>query len=168
MVLNKRLIVHERRVLANLLGYFTVSIEESVKIREVSLLSIASAIGIASTIRVATATSIASAISMAILSTGIAIAQVPVATVAIFQSHERVGVLADLLFHTRVILKIRIELRMILQELRGVDEGRRFAKLVGNFVVAVKKLIESGHVSVHDVIALDSLPVLRGRRLGVR
>ena len=138
-------------------------IEEPVKARHVSAIVIA--------IRV-------SAIGITILSSGITIAQVPVAAVAIFQAHERVGALADLLFHTRVILKIRIELRMALQELRVVDQGRRFAKLVGNFPMAIEKLVKSRQVPARDVIAWDSWyrlpfllyswPILRGGRLRVR
>jgi len=168
-----------------------MSIEESVKIRRVSAIGIAIryvsavdivsaagvairhvfAIGIVSAagiaIRHVSAIGIASAVEIAILPTGITIAQVRVAAVEIFQSHERAGLLADLLFHTRVILKIRIELRMALQELRVVDQGRRFAKLVGNFAMAIEKLIKSRQVPARDVIALDSLPILRGRGLRV-
>ncbi len=94
-----------------------------------------------------------SAVGIAILSTGIAITQVRVAAIGIFKSHECVGPRADLLFHTRVILKIRIELRMALQELRIIDQGRRFTKLVGNFAMTVEELIESRQVSARDVIA---------------
>jgi hypothetical protein len=54
---------------------------------------------------------------------------------------------------------------MALQVLRIVDQGRRFAKLVGNFAMAIEKLVKSRQVPVRDVIALDSLPVLRGRSL---
>ena len=63
-------------------------IEEPVKARHVSAIVIAIHV---------------SAIGIVILPTCITIAQVPVAAVAIFQVHERVGVLADLSFHTRVI-----------------------------------------------------------------
>src|ERR1700677_1140296 len=78
-----------------------------------------------------------------ILSTSITIAHARIAAVGIFQSHERVGLLADLLFHTRMVLKIRIELRMALQVLRVVDQRRRFTKLVGNLAMAIEKLVKS-------------------------
>jgi hypothetical protein len=149
MVLHKVSIVKQGRIFANLFGNFTMSIQESVKIRNVSAIAIA--------IRHI------SAIGIAILSTGIAIAQVRVVAVGIFQSYERVGLLADLLFHARVRLKIRIELRMALQELRVVDQGWRFANLFGNFAMAIEKLIKSGQVPARDVIDWGSRPVLLGR-----
>ena len=102
-----------------------------------------------------------SAVSVAILPTGITIAHVRIPGVGIFQPHERVGALADLLLHTRVVLKIRIELRMVLQKLRIVDQRRCFAKLVGNFTMAIEKLIESSQVPACDVIAGNRLPILR-------
>src|ERR1700722_8540505 len=82
-------------------------------------------------------------LSTGITSIGITIAHVRIAAVGILQSHERIGLLADLLFHTRVVLKIRIELRMALQVLRVVDQGRRLAKLVGNFAMSIEKLVKS-------------------------
>src|ERR1700733_3794596 len=139
-------------------------IQESVKLRHVSAIAVA----ILSTGIIRHVSAIGIAIlstSIRILSAGITIAQVRVAGVEIFLSHERVGPSADLLFHTRVVLKIRIELRMALQVLRVVDQGRRFAKLVGNFAMAIEKLIKSRQVPARDVIAWDSLPVLRGRSL---
>jgi hypothetical protein len=67
---------------------------------------------------------------------------------------------------------------MALQELRVVDQGRRFAKLAGNFAMAIEKLVESRQVPAGDVIAWDRLPILRsvldsrldlrGRRLRLR
>jgi hypothetical protein len=56
---------------------------------------------------------------------------------------------------------------MALQELRVVDQGRRFAKLFGIFAMAIQELIESRQVPVRDVVAWGSLPVLRGRSLPV-
>ncbi len=141
-------------------------IEESIKIHHVSAIGIA--IRHVSVSAVVIAIRSVSPIGIAILSTGITIALIRVAGVKIFEPHERVRPLTDLLFHTRVILKICIKLRMALQELRVVDQGRRFAKLVGNFSMTIKKLIKSRQVSACDVIALDSLPVLRGRRLRMR
>jgi hypothetical protein len=179
MVPYKLSIVDERRVFAHLFRDFTMSVQESIKTCHVSAIVVAirvPAIGVA--IRHVSAIVIAirvSTIGVAILSTGITIAQVPVAAVAIFQAHERVGVLADLLPDTRVILKICVELRMALQELRVVNQGRCFAKLVGNFVMGVEKLVKSRQVPARDVIAwdswcrlpflLDSGPILRSRRL---
>ena len=99
-------------------------------------------------------------IGITIWSAGITIAQVRVAGVLIFQSHERVGPLADLLFHARVILKICVELWMFFEELRVVDQRWCLAKLAGNFAMAIEKLIESRQVPPRDVIGLDSRPVL--------
>src|SRR5580698_6780824 len=140
-------------------------IEEPAKARYVS------AIGI--TIRHVSAVCIAiqstGSIGITIWSAGITIAQVRVAGVAIFQPHERVGLFADLLFHTGVILKVRVELRMALHVLRVVDQGRRFAKLVGNFAVVVEKLIESRQISARDVVVVgESLAALLGRGLLLR
>src|SRR5580698_4143136 len=102
------------------------------------------------------------AVGVAILPAGITIAQVRVAGVLIFQSHERVGPLADLLFHARVILKICVELWMFFEELRVVYQRWCLAKLAGNFAMAIEKLIESRQVPPRDVIGLDSRPVLHG------
>jgi hypothetical protein len=181
MVPYKLSIVDERRVFAHLFRDFTMSIQESIKTCHVSAIVVAirvSAVGIAICVPAVGIAICVPAVGIAILSTGITIAQVPVAAVAIFQAHERVGVLADLLPHTRVILKICIELRMALQELRVVDQGRRFAKLVGNFAMGIQKLVKSRQVPTRDVIAwhcwcrlpflLDSGPILRNRGLRVR
>jgi hypothetical protein len=140
-----------------------------VAIRDVATIVVAirrvSAIGIA--IRNVSAIVIAirpvSAIDIAILSSGIAIAQVRVAAVGVFKSYERVRLLADLLSHARVRLKIRIEFRVALQKLRVVDQGRRFANLFGNFTMAIEKLIKSRQVPARDVIAWGSLPVWLGQ-----
>ncbi|MFZ0270869.1 MAG: hypothetical protein WB524_25515 [Acidobacteriaceae bacterium] len=155
MILHKLSIVQQGRIFANLFGNFTMVIQEPIKTRHVSAIVIA--------IRHV------SAVGIAIGSTGITIAQVRVAGVEIFQSHERVGALADLLFHTRVFLEIRTELRMAFEELRIVDQGRRFAKLVRDFAMTIEKLIKSRQVPASDVVVvLDRLPVLRGRRLRTR
>ncbi|MGC2297584.1 MAG: hypothetical protein WA476_02200 [Acidobacteriaceae bacterium] len=140
-------------------------IEEPVKARYVSAIGIAirhvSAVGI-------TILS-AGSVGITILSAGITIAQVRVAGVEIFQPHEGVGPFADLLFHTGVILKVRVELRMALEKLRVVDQGRRFAKLAGNFAMVVEKLIESRQVSARNVVVGgESLAILLGRRLLLR
>jgi hypothetical protein len=115
-------------------------------------------------------------IGVAILTHGIPIAEAPVVAVEIFRSHERVGPLGDLLSHAGVILEIRIERRMVLDELRIVDQGRRLAQLIGNFAMGIEKLVKPGQVPAGDVIAadivavlgLDSPLILRGRRLCVR
>ena len=107
------------------------------------------------------------------LPAGITIPQVLVAGVVIGIFHELVGVLAYLLFHTRVILKVRFEFRIALQELRVVHQGWSFAKFLAKFGFAVEKLIESRQIPARDVIglaalavlALGSLLILRGRRL---
>lgn len=126
-----------------------MSIQESVEIRHVSAISVVSAIGIAILpIRHV------SAVGIAILPICIAVAQVSVARVSIFQTHESVGLLADLLFHARMILKICIELRVTLQILRIVNQGWRLAKLAGNFAMVIEKLIEPRQISARDVIGL--------------
>ena len=44
---------------------------------------------------------------------------------------------------------------MALQELRVIDQGRRFANLVGNFAMGIEKLVKSRQVPPRDVIAWD-------------
>jgi hypothetical protein len=150
MVLHKLLIVQQGRVSANLLANFTMTVEEPVEIRHISAVAITIAIHV-------------SAVGVTILPGGITIAQVVVAGVEIFQSHERVRLLADLLFHTCVVLKIGVELRMALQILRIGNQGRCLAKLVGNFAMAIEKLVKLRQVSASNVIAWNSLPVWGGR-----
>jgi hypothetical protein len=103
------------------------------------------------------------------LSVSIPITQARVAGVLTFQTHKRAGLRADLLFYARVVLKIRAERRVALQKLRVVDQGRRSAKLLGYFAMAIEKLVEAREVAAGDVIAalgalsisdLGGLPVL--------
>src|ERR1700734_3110508 len=104
MVLHKISIVQQGRIFANLFTDLAMFIEESVKVRHVSAIVIAirhvSAVGITTL-------------------SGITVAHTSIARVEIFQSHERVGPLADLLFRAGVVLKVRIELRMSFEKLRG-------------------------------------------------
>ena len=92
-------------------------------------------------------------IGIAILAVGITIAQAAVVAVEIFGSHERVGTLADLLLHAGVVLEIGIELRMALQELRVVDQGRRSAQLLGGLAMAIEEPVKLRQVPAGDVIA---------------
>jgi len=108
------------------------------------------------------------------LSVRITIAQACVAGVLTFQTHKRAGLRAYLLFYARVVLKIRAERGVALQEPRVVDQGRRSAKLLGYFAMAIEKLVEPRQVAARDAIAalgtlsivgldclgLDGLPVL--------
>jgi hypothetical protein len=51
---------------------------------------------------------------------------------------------------------------MLLQVLRIVNQGRCFAKLIGNFAMAIEKLVKLRQVPAGNVIARHSLPVWWG------
>jgi hypothetical protein len=149
-------------------------IQESREILQLCAISIFSAVGISILTTGVLSTGILPA---GILPAGITIPQVFVAGVVIGIFHELVGVLAYLALHARVILKVRFEFRIALQELRVVHQGWSFAKFLAKFGFAVEKLIESRQIPARDVIGLAALAVLalgsllisllilRGRRL---
>lgn len=177
-------IVQQGRIFANLFGDFTVLVEESIETRRIPvhglpavciavaiLVHRALAVGITILVRGTLTSGITiliripaiciSAVGIAILAARITIAKVRVACVEIFESHERVGTLADLLLHARVILEICIQFGMAAQELRVVHQRRRFAELFCDVAMAIQKLIEARQIPARNVVAWVSLPVLR-------
>jgi hypothetical protein len=121
MVLHEHSIVQQRRVSANLFGNFTMAIEKLVEIRDVSAIGIAIWSNSITILPLSADIAILSLSDRLSLSASITISQARVTGVLTFQPHKRIGLCADLLFHARVVLKIRAERRVGLQELRVVD-----------------------------------------------
>ena len=84
MVLHKFPFIQQRRIFTNLFGYFAMSIQEPIEIRQVL------------------------AVGVAIVSGRITITQVRIAVVAIFLAHERVRILPQLVANSRMILQISL------------------------------------------------------------
>ena len=148
-------IVQKGRILADLFANVAMPIQEAVKIR------ILSAVGLAILpIRVAISIGITilfvgvavACVGIAISLASIAVARVVIAVIEFLQSHERIRPSANLLFHTWMVLQIAVQLRMALQELRVIDQRRRFAKLFGIFTMTVQELVESRQIPSCDFV----------------
>src|SRR6202045_3673333 len=62
--------------------------------------------------------------------------------VALFAVHEGIGVFFDLLAHLGMLLKILLQLAVVLDEFRVVDECWILPKLAGNLGMTVEEAIE--------------------------
>ena len=136
MVLHEFFIIDERRIFAELLGRFTVSVQELIEARQFLAVDVAITITIVLT-----------------------------AIVTGFLTHEGVRITLDLLLHSRMILQISLQSRMLIHIIIVIDERRIFAKLVGQFGMAVQELIEVREFLASSVVALKSWSILSGRGL---
>ena len=100
VVLDELAIVGELRIAAKLLADFTVTIEESVEVREVSPVTI----------------------TIAITHTAVAVAILGISLIAIFLVHERVRILLQLIAHSRMVAEIISECRVVLHKFAIVCE----------------------------------------------
>ena len=183
MVIDEFTIVYEGWILADLFADFAMVIEEPVEVFSiaaegitilpaiaVAVLCVGIAIGVPVTIL---CVGIAIGITIAVLPVGIpigvtiSISPVGIPIAGVFEPHERVRVVADFAFHTRVFLQVGIELVMVLQVLRVVNQGWRLAKVSSDVAMAIKELIELRQVPAGDVIGLCCRSVLRGWGLRV-
>src|SRR5580700_8104469 len=144
MVPQEFFVIHQRRILAKLLGRFAVRVQELIEARH--LLAVDVAITITITI-------------------SIAIAIVFMAVEAGFLTHEGVRIVLDLLAHGRMILQISLQGRMLLHIVIVIDERRIFAQLIGEFGMAVQELVQVREFLAGSVVALKSWSILSGRRL---
>ena len=117
MVLRKFLVIYERRIFAKLLGRFAMVIQKLIEIREL----LSGGITVAS---------------------DIAIAIVLAAVEAVLLPHESVRIFLDFLANCRMVLQISLQRSMVLHKFLVIYKRRIFAKLLGNFAVAVQELIE--------------------------
>ena len=75
--------------------------------------------------------------------------------------HESVRIFLDF---CRMVLQISLQGRMVLHKFLVIYERRIFAKLLGNFAVAVQELIEIRQFLAGSVVVLNR-PILGGRGL---
>src|ERR1700733_6391448 len=136
MALHEFFVIYQRGILAELLGRFAVSIQELIEARQLLALNVAIPIAI---------------VFMAV-ETGLL-------------THECVRIVLDLLAHGRMILQISLQGRMLLHIVIVIDERRIFAKLIGEFGMAVQELVEVRAFLAGSVVALKSRSILSGRRL---
>ena len=71
--------------------------------------------------------------------------------IALLLMHERIGIVSEFFAHTRMLLQVLLQVRVILHEALIADERRILAKLLGDFRMAIQKLVG----------ALD-FPLMRG------
>src|ERR1700733_200694 len=75
------------------------------------------------------------------------------AVIAVFVPHERIRMVFKLLADLRMVLQVGVERRMIFCKFSVVYERRIFAKLLGDFAVTIKELIEARQFPTSNVVA---------------
>ncbi len=142
MILHEFSIIHERRVLAHLLGDFLMAVHELVEAGELPAGGVAVAIAVT-------------------------IVLAPIK--ALFLPHEGVRVFPDLFPNFRMLLQILLQRGMLFDELFVVHQRRIPVNLFGDLGMTIHELIETGQLPTPGVIVPRHCLsiVLRLRRHGL-
>src|ERR1700758_2934019 len=77
------------------------------------------------------------------------LARIVPSIIAFFLKHERIRILSQSVADTRVILQVRLQLGMVLQELLVIQQGWVSADLLGDLTMLVEKLVEARQFLAH-------------------
>src|SRR5580658_6727970 len=138
MVMHEFLVVHQRRILAKLLGGLAVSVQELIEVRQFLAAHVA-----------------------------IAVAIVLTPIVARFLTHEGVRIGFNLFAYRRMILQISLQSRMAVHKIFVIYQRGIFANIVRDFGMAVQEAIKVREFLAGCVVALKSRSILSGRGLRV-
>src|SRR5258708_29610592 len=99
-----------------------------------------------------------------LLTTDVVIACVFSAVIAIFLPHEIIWIFFYFFAYARMVLQKGLQFRMPLYVILIVHERRIVAELLGDFLVAVQKLIKARQFLARNVAVWRSSALLRGGR----
>src|ERR1700722_1918307 len=140
MVLHVFVVIYEGWILAKLLGSFAVRVQKLIE--ACKLLAV----------------DVAVPVSVAIILTAI---------VTRFLPHKGIRIFLYLLANLRMLLQVVLERRMLLHEVIVVHKRRIFAKLSGEFGMAIQELIEARQFLAGRVVVLNVWSIPSGHGLRV-